>query len=140
MEYRDQVPIQRQIAMNEFKLLPGSRVRGRFCDNVCKEDCTNCLYDGIVREVWCANPEYVLLGENAPDAGVILWTESERDECAAFLGGGHMPVKIRLYKSMWVKIEFLPRQDRPEYPLPQIPYTYEVEGLIRSGRLVVVQK
>lgn len=78
--------------MDKFPLLPGDgvdvRINGKW-------------HYAVVIEVGCANPEYVLGGPGAKDAGVTRWTQGERKECEAFLHGGHRPVPIRLVKSMW---------------------------------------
>lgn len=129
MRYEDEVPKSEQISLSQFRLLPGSYIQKRLEGHLC---------EGIVSEVGSANPEYVLGGPDAEDAGVIKWTEQERDECAAFIDGGHLPVKIRLRKSMWAVIAlFVPGFDNP---LKEVLYTYDVEELVKKGDLIITRR
>ena len=131
MKYEDEVPEAQQITLDKFRLLPGSRVRRRH---------QNDYYDGVVREVWSANPEYVLGGPEAKDAGVLKWTEAERNECQAFIGGGHAPVRMRLKKSMWAVLDVYLPGFSAERPHREILYTYDIEELYRKGDLIIVKE
>ncbi|MFY9462524.1 MAG: hypothetical protein WAP51_05000 [Candidatus Sungiibacteriota bacterium] len=128
MKYKDEVPRKKQIRLNQFRLLPGDMVRMKY---------RNDYADGVVKEVWSANPEYVLNGPKAEDAGVIHWTnctKNERRDCEAFLRGGHRPVKIRLYKSMWAVIKLYPAATQP---FTVTLYTYDIEELCRKGEFII---
>lgn len=126
MHYEDEVPRGQQITLDKFRLLPGSRIRRSWNHD---------YYDGVVREVWSANPEYVLGGPEAEDAGVIKWAQAEREECRAFIGGGHEPVRMRLKKSMWVVVDlYLPSFP---YPLKETLYTYDIEKLVKNKGILI---
>lgn len=127
MKYKDEVPKPKQIRLDQFRLLPGDIIRLRCADD---------YYNGVVREVWSANPEYVLGGPKAKDAGVVKWTEKERAECEAFLRGGHKPVKIRLKKSMWARVELYLPTGSGWMNL----YTYDIEERHKKGELIIQQK
>lgn len=127
MKYKNEVPKSNQIRLNQFRLLPGDHIRLKH---------GNDHYDGIVREVWSANPEYVLGGPHAKDAGVIKWTGKERSECESFLRGGHRPVKIRLAQSIWAVIELY----TPVKPTKLTLYTYDIEEKCRKGELIIQPK
>ncbi len=131
MKYEDEIPEAQQITLNQFRLLPGSRLRRRW---------GNDHYDAVVREVWSANPEYVLGGPDAKDAGIITWTEKGRTECEAFLGGEHQPVKIRLRKSMWAVIQLYLPGYGDSNPLKATLYTYDIEELVAKGDLIIVRR
>ena len=131
MKYEDEIPKAQQITLNQFRLLPGSRLKRRW---------GNDHYDAVVREVWSANPEYVLGGPEAKDAGVLKWTEAERNECQAFIGGGHAPVRMRLQKSMWAVLDIYLPVSSAKRPHREILYTYDIEELVKNGNLIVVQQ
>lgn len=140
MRYEDEVPRGKQITLNQFRLLPGSRIYRRLEGSLCY---------GIVREVGSANPEYVLGGSGAKDAGVEIWTEKERDECTAFIGGEHLPVRIRLKKSMWAVIECEVNVAKSDSRYGswtetgtkrETLYTYDIEELFAKGDLVIVSR
>lgn len=131
MKYKDEVPKQQQITLDKFSLLPGDRVCMKY---------RNTFYNGRVKEVGSANPEYVLGGPDAPDAGVMRWTESERTACAAFLYGGHLPVKIRLKKSMWAVIELIEHEKIEhllEKPIMVTLYTYDIVKRCHEKTLIL---
>jgi hypothetical protein len=120
MKYKDEIDKDKQIRLNEFPVLPGDKVAIKK-----DSDRWRCL---VVKEVWSANPEYTLGGENAKDAGVISWNKKAREDCKAFLQLDHLPVKIRLKKSMWAII------GKKKY------YTYELLRLIENGKLKKLDK
>lgn len=128
MRYRSEIPKNRQIRLNEFKLLPGDRI---------------CLYHrgvwraGIVTLVGSANPEYVLGGPNAEGAGVITWEINAREDCKRFLASEHLPVPIRLKKSIWAVVELNPSK-RGMRKTKRALYTYDIERMIKKGTLRIL--
>ncbi|MDO8560923.1 MAG: hypothetical protein Q7R91_01770 [bacterium] len=129
------MPKSKQIRLDQFRLLPGDLVQLKH-----RESISSVAYiNGIVEEVWLANPEYVLSGPKAKSAGVIRWKKHQRKECKEFLRGkGHRPVKIRLKKSAWAVM----RADIPLdlsgggtfYFKTRLPlYTYDIEMLYKEG-------
>jgi len=132
MQYHDEVPNDQQISMDQFYLLPLDPVTLRYegKDRL-----------GLVREVGSANPEYVLHGPQAPDAGVVRWSWaslSERLACESFIKSGHPPTMLRLKRSMWAVVELIKPLGDPETGmtiLTIILYTYEIEELRKNGFL-----
>ena len=133
MKYKSEVPKSEQIHLNEFPLLPGDRAM------LMDKEHAYYFY-GIVREVGSANPEYVLRDRKKPmpkDAGVITWNENSRENCKQFLQGGHMPVAIRLKKSMWAVVEFTVETGKtPKKKL----YTYDILKLKKDSKLLIIHK
>ncbi len=115
MKYKSEIPKKDQITLNKFPLLPGNEV-------VMKLNGGSRI--GTVTEVGSANPEYVLEGPNAKGAGIVKWNIKDRDDCESFLRGGHLPVKIRLKKSMWAVIRFGKHQKKL--------YTYEILEALKT--------
>ena len=131
MQYDSEVHEARQITLNQFRLLPGSRLRRRW---------GNDYYYAAVREVWSANPEFMLGEPDNEEGRAVRWTEKYRNDCSAFLGGGHLPVKIRLEKSMWAVIDvYLPGFD-VGHPHREILYTYDIEMLVAKGDLIIISR
>lgn len=131
MKYVDEVHKAQQITLNEFRFLPGSRLKRRW---------NNDYYDAVVREVWSANPEFVLGSPGDEEGRAVRWAEKDREDCNAFLRGGHLPVKIRLKKSMWAMIDVYLPGFSAERPHHEILYTYDIEEFVKNGNLIVVQQ
>lgn len=130
MKYRSEVPKERQILTSQFPLLPGDLVIYKHSGH---KDIAS------VAEVVAANPEYVLKGPGAKNAGAIRWTEDKRRDCENFLHKGHAPVPIRLKKSMWAVLEFScsdgTRHNRTISFTRKRIYTYTIINLRANGRL-----
>lgn len=122
MEYKSQVPEDQQIALHQFPLYPGDRVLLRY---------RNGVFEGVVTEVGCANPEYVLGNPGDPDTQVREWGEEKREQCIQFLKNNHSPVKLRLKESMWATIVFIAQSRK----VSKTYFTYEIMDLLKNGKL-----
>lgn len=136
MKYKSDVPKKNQIRMSEFKLLPGDTVLYEYQKKV--------FYTAKVIEVGSANPEYVLGGPEAEGAGMVVWTENEREDCRNFLLGSER-FPVRLKKSMWAVIQYVEKSGLSgnvavhEVSQKKL-YTYDIERMIGDGSLEIIIK
>lgn len=131
MKYESDVPETEQINMRDFKILPGHLVK------ILHEES---IYAGWVVEIWFANPEYILNGPDAENAGIVMFGMNEQHECKNFLNN-HINAKIKLKKSMWATIEFLkpPPQGSSLCSIQTVKlYAYDIEKMIKNGTLEIV--
>jgi len=75
---------------------------------------------------------------------VIRWKEEDREDCRAFLLGGHKDVPIRLKKSMWAVIGYsMPRGLSGHLAISKEAtikiFTYDIETMLQEDRLRILE-
>lgn len=135
MDYKDEMPENKQITLDKFPLLPGDKISIKF---------KGVTQLSKVIEVGSANPEYVLGGPYAKGAAIKVWNIKQKRACIKFLKeGGHKLVKIRLKKSVWAIIEKLDIYIDIDKKItikktPLRIYTYEIIDLMKKGALSII--